>query len=366
MAVRALVLALENYLSAARLPRALHEGGFEVAAICYPETLLSLTKYLDRREVILPTDDASRVAMRIVGLITGWGPRLIIPADDRALRFLHHIVEVSHTGVLPEPLVALAKASLPAREAFAFATDKQAASEFMARLGFATPEWRAIANIADAEAFAGEVGFPVVLKPAGGHAGQGIQICRSPADLRSASLSDGQWFVQKYIVGMPAESSGIAWEGKLLGAILYERTITNPPEIGPTCVATIIEHPTMAAGLAAFARATRHNGILSIGWMLEKDTGDAYFLEVNARSVPLVGPSPKLGLNLCECLRARLAGAPQPKPDPNAPRMIALYPQELHRDPNSPYREHILDEPFDDPMVHRAMQAGIEMLAAGK
>ncbi|MFI5387759.1 MAG: hypothetical protein ACHQ50_16750, partial [Fimbriimonadales bacterium] len=91
----------------------------------------------------------------------------------------------------------------------------------------------------------------------------------------------------------------------------------------------------------------------------------AYFLEVNARVVPFVPCSAKLGVDLCRALYCRLVGAPIPKPDQDAPTVIALYPQELHRDPDSPYREHILDEPIDDPLVHRAMQRGIDMLAAG-
>ncbi|HVT12267.1 MAG TPA: hypothetical protein VHE55_08365 [Fimbriimonadaceae bacterium] len=362
--IRILVLALENYLSAARLPKALADGGFEVAAICYPDALISLTRYVDRKEVLPRDADAAEVARRMIAIIDSWEPRLVIPADNRALRFLHHIVEVERSGVLPPALIRLVKESLPDPAAFAVATDKRVAAALMHRLGFDVPEWRPIASIREAEAFAEEIGFPVILKPEGGQAGEGVAICGNAEDLRAARLEgEGGWFVQRFIVGRPAEASGIAWQGKLLGAILYERIEVNPPETGMTCVARVIENATMTAGLAAMAKATRHNGILSLGWMLEAETGSAFFLEANARSVPIVGPSGKLGLNLCECLRARLAGAPQPVPDPAAPRLIALYPQELHRDPNSPYREHLLDEPVDDPLVHQAMQRGIEMLA---
>ncbi|HWA83849.1 MAG TPA: hypothetical protein VG820_10465, partial [Fimbriimonadaceae bacterium] len=302
-----LVLALENYLSAARLPKALVDGGFEVAAICYPDTLISLTRYVGRKEILPRTAGAEEVARRMIAILDSWQPRLVIPADNRALRFLHHIVEVEGAGVLPPALIRLVKESLPEPWAFAVAADKRVAAELMQRLGFDVPEWRPIGSIRDAEAFAEEFGFPVILKPQGGQAGEGVTICQNLEELRRASLDgEGGWFVQRFVVGRPAEASGIAWNGKLLGAILYERIEVNPPETGMTCVAYTIENPTMTAGLAAMVKATRHNGILSLGWMLEAETRRAYFLEANARSVPIVGPSGKLGLNLCECLRARL------------------------------------------------------------
>ena len=357
---RVVVLALDNWLGAARLPRALKRAGFEVALLCYPNTLVSLTKFADDSDRCLPTDSAEVVAHRLVDLAAG--AKLVIPADERALRFLQNIVEQGSR--VPSDLISLARRSLPDPISFELGNDKAAATRFIDQLGFPTPKRRLIASRQELLTFVGEIGLPVVLKPLTGSAGEGIQVIKSPSELESASLpKERSWMVQQFIKGKPAAAASVALEGKCLGTLPFEKTLTHPGETGPATVATRLDNSEMHRCAMLFAKATKYTGFFSPGFLVEETTGIAYFLEVNARATPIVPCSGVLGLDLCKCLYARLVGAPVPKPDPNAPRVIAFYPQELHRDPNSPFRDLLLDEPVDDPAVHAAMERGIKLLA---
>ncbi len=362
---RVLVLALENWLGAARLPKALQSAGFEVSLLSYTNTLISLTKYADDRDVCVPTDSAESVAQRILALLDNKQTRLMIPADDRALRFMQHIAEVAHMNRLPKELTNLVAASLPDPGAFKYGEDKDAASQLMSDLGFRTPKRALIWSRQDLREFGAEAGLPVVLKPLSGTAGQGVQILRTEEDIAVAMIgAESKWMAQQYIVGKSAGTASVCLDGRCLGAIAFEKTLTYPGETGPASVITCFDSAEIDRASHTYAKATHHNGFLSLGFMVEEETNDPYFIETNARAVPLVGFSHWVGFDLCGALYNRLVGAPAPQKDPSAPKVIAFYPQELHRDPNSPYRKLILDEPTDDPAVHAAMQKGIDMLAA--
>ncbi|HTQ11987.1 MAG TPA: ATP-grasp domain-containing protein [Fimbriimonadaceae bacterium] len=362
---RVLVLALENWLGAAHLPRALTRAGFEVSLLCYPNTLISLTRFADDRDICVPTDGAEIVARRILGLIESKPTKMCIPADDRALRFLQHIDQLAPTGQLPKPLSDLARASLPNPDAFVYGEDKESAGRLMESMGVRTPRRELIWSTGDLRDFIAEAGLPVVIKPLVGTAGQGVQVLRTDDEAKAAQIGSGRWMAQKYIAGKAAAAASVALHGKCLGTIAFEKTLTHPGETGSASVVTRLDNDEIRHAAATFAKATGFNGFYSPGYIIEEATGDAYFLEINARAVPLVPASAMLGLDLCRCLYAGIVGAPLPAQDPAAPTVLALYPQELHRDPNSPNRHLLLDEPSDDPLVHKAMQRGIELIEAG-
>ncbi|HWA83848.1 MAG TPA: ATP-grasp domain-containing protein [Fimbriimonadaceae bacterium] len=364
---RLLVLALENWLGAARLPKALQCAGFEISLLCYPNTLISLTRYADDRDICLPNDPAETVLKRMLALLDAHPARMIVPADDRSHRFLCHILEVAPMARFPQALLNLVSASLPDPAALRYGNDKDAATQLMNELGFRAPRRTMIWSKCELNSFVEEAGFPVVVKPLEGTAGQGVQILQEVADLAGAVVTENQrWMVQRYIRGKAAAAASVALDGKCLGTLAFEKTITYPGETGPTSVATRLDLEEIHRAATAFAEATRYNGFYSPGFVVEEETGLPYFLEVNSRATPIVPCSGKLGLDLCEALYAGVVGTPLPEQNLDAPRMMAFYPQELHRDPNSTYRDLILDEPVDDPLVHKAMQKGIEMMAAGR
>ncbi len=124
---------------------------------------------------VSPDDPAAMVSPDVV---------LGRPDDADALpRFLAgcDVVTFDHELVPMEPLASLAAAAAggvplrPAPHALAHAQDKMVMRDRLTALGVPCPPYRAVASVADVEAFGAEHGWPVVLKArSGGYDGRGV------------------------------------------------------------------------------------------------------------------------------------------------------------------------------------------------
>ncbi|QUX30062.1 5-(carboxyamino)imidazole ribonucleotide synthase [Nocardiopsis akebiae] len=106
--------------------------------------------------------------------------------DDRGLDDVlafakaHDVVTFDHEHV-PEPVLRAVEEAggllRPGRDALRFAQDKLRMRTRMAELGAPSPRWRAVTALEHVTAFAGETGWPVVLKAArGGYDGKGVWV----------------------------------------------------------------------------------------------------------------------------------------------------------------------------------------------
>ncbi|ADH69281.1 5-(carboxyamino)imidazole ribonucleotide synthase [Nocardiopsis dassonvillei] len=106
--------------------------------------------------------------------------------DDRGLDDVlafakaHDVVTFDHEHV-PEPVLRAVEEAggllRPGRDALRFAQDKLRMRTRMAELGAPSPRWRAVTTLEHVTAFAGETGWPVVLKAArGGYDGKGVWV----------------------------------------------------------------------------------------------------------------------------------------------------------------------------------------------
>ena len=100
------------------------------------------------------------------------------------------VVTFDHEHVPGEHIAALAAegvAVAPSASALRYAQDKQAMRGRLAELGIPVPRWRSVTTQREVEAFAEEVGWPVVLKAVrGGYDGRGVWVFETPAALRAA------------------------------------------------------------------------------------------------------------------------------------------------------------------------------------
>ncbi|GAA1634397.1 5-(carboxyamino)imidazole ribonucleotide synthase [Brevibacterium sanguinis] len=97
------------------------------------------------------------------------------------------VITFDHEHVPPEHLEALVAAGYtvrPGPRALIFAQDKILMRRKMDDLGLPNPRWAEIGSLADAEAFAAEVGLPFVLKtPRGGYDGKGVRVISDLAEV---------------------------------------------------------------------------------------------------------------------------------------------------------------------------------------
>ncbi|SEH90950.1 5-(carboxyamino)imidazole ribonucleotide synthase [Mycolicibacterium rutilum] len=113
-----------------------------------------------------------------------------VAAGAAALTFDHEHVPA---GLLDE-LVAGGVNVAPPPSALVHAQDKLVMRRRLAELGAPMPRFAQVRDLADVDAFAAEVGGPVVLKTArGGYDGRGVTLARDVADARDAA--------QRYLAG---------------------------------------------------------------------------------------------------------------------------------------------------------------------
>jgi 5-(carboxyamino)imidazole ribonucleotide synthase len=121
-----------------------------------------------------PDDGAALVAPDVViGHHTDLAVLRAFAKGCDVVTFDHEHVPGEHIRTLAAEGVTL----LPGADALRYAQDKRAMRERLSELGVPAPRWRAVEEPADIEAFAAEVGWPVVVKAVrGGYDGRGVWI----------------------------------------------------------------------------------------------------------------------------------------------------------------------------------------------
>ena len=133
--------------------------------------------------------------------------------DVEAVRtFARHcdVVTFDHEHVPAEVLAALEADGValhPSPAALVFAQDKLAMRRRLTEIGVACPAWAQARTAADVEAFAAEVGWPVVAKtPRGGYDGKGVRLVSAVEEL-------ADWLAD---AARDAEHGGLLADGLLL------------------------------------------------------------------------------------------------------------------------------------------------------
>jgi len=131
----------------------------------------------------------------------------------------------------------------------------------------------------------------------------------------------------------------------------------NPRPIGPSTLVQIIDNPEIMRMTAEIARQFGLSGVCGLDFMIERDTGAAYFLELNPRATPTSHIGRSAGTDVARALASRFGLVTEepgttPQHDPLSP--IALFPAEWARDP---YSSHLSGATI--PWADTPMMAGI-------
>jgi 5-(carboxyamino)imidazole ribonucleotide synthase len=122
-------------------------------------------------------DSAAQVCAGVtIGDYTSEADLLAFAAGCDVVTFDHEHVPGGRLAAL-EQVVALR----PGATALGYTQDKLAMRERLAGLGVPCPRYAPVASLADVTAFAGQAGWPVVLKAvSGGYDGRGVWVCQRP------------------------------------------------------------------------------------------------------------------------------------------------------------------------------------------
>jgi acetyl-CoA carboxylase biotin carboxylase subunit len=187
----------------------------------------------------------------------------------------------------------------PPAAAIELAGDKLRARAAALDAGLAVVPGREVPQLADARRFAEESGYPVLLKAAGGGGGRGIKLVEDPAALAGAfavagaaarsAFGDQRLYAERYIRSARHVEVQVAADDR--GAVIhlgerdcsvqrrYQKVIEESP--APNLAAETRE--ALRAAAVALSRAIGYRNVGTVEFIVDSDSGQFFFLEVNCR-----------------------------------------------------------------------------------
>ena len=269
----------------------------------------------ERLETVLVVSDADRgsLAAQLADRVVCIGPasatesyldigRLIAAARGTGCDGLHPGYGfVSERPELSEACVEVGIAFVgPGPEAMCRSGDKSAARSLARSLGIAVGHGSdVVGSEAEVDAVAGAVGFPLLLKAAGGGGGRGMRLVDRPEDLRGAwaaasaeaqqAFGDGRLFVERFVqrarhveVQVLADSTGAAVHLGHRDCSLqrrYQKLIEEAPapDLPPASERAILE------ASVRLIEALGYEGAATCEFLIDQERETYGFLEINAR-----------------------------------------------------------------------------------
>ena len=187
----------------------------------------------------------------------------------------------------------------PRPETIATMGDKVRAREAVAAAGLPlVPGSDGTASLAEAQALAGRIGFPILLKAAAGGGGRGMRLVSTPGELDAAfqtasaeaeaAFSDGSLYVEKALVGARHVEIQILGDGEGRVLTLGERDCSiqrrhqKLVEESPSPAVSPALRAEMEDAARRACEALHYSGAGTIEFLLDEDES-FYFIEMNTR-----------------------------------------------------------------------------------
>jgi hypothetical protein len=217
-----------------------------------------------------------------------------------------------------------------------------------------------VPDLAVLRAFVAGQRFPLVLKQDDTFGGMGVRIVHDEVEAERAfhELSANQGLrgaakealrrldpgclarrerpvtVQHFVAGRPANRAVACDRGQVLAGLSVE-VLQASSATGPATVVRVVDHDDMAEAARRIVARLQLSGLVGFDFVIEAATGRPWLLEMNVRPTQICHLAVDRDSDMIGALAARL-GAPPAHRVPTVPeRTIALYPQEIWRDPNS-------------------------------
>ncbi len=363
-----------RWLGSVRLPMALKRAGFRVAVVCPQGSPLLLSRHVDYAQRFNPVGDYGYIPRWVLVLALAAclavRPRFVIPGDEDAMRVLRDLRRVVRWLPLPHLRKAI-ESSLWSDQRDEEVLDKGNFVRAVSEWGLSTPtllsEDEALARVGGAD------GAGVVVKGAAGCGGSSVKMCRDVDSLRAALTElKGTTFaervrrtvkqlifydfnslptllhIQDLVEGDVGMLSFVAFRGKLLEAICAFKTCTYPTDTGPSSVITGHRDERLFHEAEIIVERLGYSGFGSFDFIRDRKSGRCYIIELNGRVVPISHIAGPTGVDLPVRLSRALDGDLGETRYSEEGFVVALYPTELRRDPNSRFiREHYHDVPDD-------------------
>jgi hypothetical protein len=384
---RVLLLAGERWVSTARLALALESFGCEVGLLAqraHPAIQAGVVARSYPYDVLRPVESILRA-------IRASQPDVLIPVDELTVLHLEElrVAAESGSGDGQESVRALLVASGSRAETMALGRSRVALLELAGRLGAPVPDTIPVASEQELAAAIGTLGLPLALKADATFGGRGVRLVSTETQaLRSwrilhgtssliAALRRGmvwsewgyvrEWAhgvtrdvaAQRLVHGKERTAMAVAIEGELKAVVCLE-VVQTAEYLGPSSVLRIVDDAAMVDAIRRVAKGANLSGFCGFDFIVDDVTGTPLLIEMNLRPTQLVhlplGPGRDL---IAAYLRGMLGLEIEDRPAATDQELIALFPQEVERDPHSEWaRNAYLDVPWSAPELVRAALNG--------
>jgi hypothetical protein len=382
MARKVLITTSSRWFSVARLALAFGRAGCVVEAVCPPGNPVSLTRVVQASYTYTGLTPLRSLRAAILSS----KPDIIVPCDDLTMRQLHCLYDTAiQSGTdASKRLCELIRFSLGDPASYPITESRD---EFMALVreeGIQTPEARTVISAKEVEDWIAQHGLPAVLKADGTSGGEGVRIVHTLEDAIRAyrmlhaplstlvvakrTLLDHDrncilpWLwqrqrsvsIQSFVTGPDANVAIACWQGEILASVSVEVLQTWRPK-GPATIIRLIRNDAMLEASGKILRRLKFSGLCGFDFIIDKLTGDALLLEMNARATqtcPLpLGSSRDTVASLCSMLSGKFE---QGTPIELRGDTIALFPLAWQGDTSSEiFQSAYHDIPWEEPELVR-------------
>ena len=296
---RVLCVSGPNWFGVSRLPLVLAAAGFEVSALAHPDSFVACSRFLHS---LVPGSLCPRENLELFRRHLAGGAHYdwVIFADDPTM--MEAVRRCREEWLLPW-------FPTDARGGDAHVLiDKTLFVEKAAAAGLPVPPFCPIVSSGELCAAAAELGFPVIVKPAVGFAGNGIFSANTMADLRAREVPEGKWCVQRQISGRSGGTALLLWDGRPVWWQNSLRTKVWPEPFGPSCRRTSIPLPEMSQILNRLASSLGFRGLCEVEWILPDWGGPPLLIEFNPRPASYLYTTTAMGGDLPRALSTLFSG----------------------------------------------------------
>jgi predicted ATP-grasp superfamily ATP-dependent carboligase len=230
--------------------------------------------------VALPAEDRVRAVMLDRLILSADAVWLVAPETDRCLERLAARVERLRKPLLGSSAAAIRRAS-----------DKARLPNLLSGLGVRHPETRTLTRDKHPARPAGDIGYPIVVKPARGAGSHGVRLARDARELNRAvdfarrSTGGGRVLLQEYVRGVAASVSLLANGSDAVALALNAQAIGSAPRFSYRGGETPFDHPLARRAIAAAIETCRAlpglRGFVGVDLVLTQS--DVVVIEVNPR-----------------------------------------------------------------------------------
>jgi acetyl-CoA carboxylase, biotin carboxylase subunit len=187
----------------------------------------------------------------------------------------------------------------PPAEVIELAGDKLRARAKAIEAGLPVVPGGEVATLDEARRFADAAGYPVLLKAAGGGGGRGIKLARDPDELQAlfgvavaeaeSAFGDPRLYVERFVTAARHVEVQVAADEH--GAVVHlgerdcsvQRRYQKVIEEAPAPSVTPQQREALTAAAVALARAIGYVNLGTVEFMVDAQTGEFFFLEINCR-----------------------------------------------------------------------------------